>query len=268
MDIQQLLIALAVSLLVAGLAYWRQWLAPSGVVGALIVGTLTMGFGGWLWGVLLGIFFVSSSALSHYKEEQKRQTAAEKFDKGSRRDFMQALANGGVGALIAVLHVLVPSPLWFAFFVGVMGTVNADTWATELGTLSRRPPRLITTGRVVERGTSGGVTVLGTAVSFLGGLLIGAVAGLGSAPWWLAALQGGIGGLTGSLTDSVLGATVQAIYYSDARRKETEKKVERDGTPNRRIRGWVWLNNDLVNLLSSLVGGAVAVVLGMLLGAA
>ncbi len=74
---------------------------------------------------------------------------------------------------------------------------------------------------------------------------------------WLLPVAGA-GGLAGSLFDSLLGATVQAIYYSSSRQKETEKKIDPDGTPNTLVRGWRWLDNDLVNFLSSLVGAAVA----------
>lgn len=273
MDWQQLGIALAVSGVIVAVAIWRDWLSPSGAVGALVVGTLTMGLGGWLWGILLGIFFVTSSALSHYKREDKRR-AAEKFDKGSRRDLMQTLANGGLGALTAALYTLYPHPLWFPLFVGIMGTVTADTWATELGTLSRRPPRLITTGRRVEVGTSGGVSLLGTIVSLLGGALIGLAAGLGlrlglwqdGLAWWLYLPLGALGGLIGSLFDSLLGATVQRIYYCDHCAKDTEKQHHTCGHPTRPLRGWAWLNNDLVNLLASLVGGLTAVGLALWLG--
>jgi uncharacterized membrane protein len=74
-----------------------------------------------------------------------------------------------------------------------------------------------------------------------------------------------IGGLAGALFDSLLGATVQALYaYPDGR--ETERTIGRDGTPNTFIRGWPWLNNDLVNFLSSIVGGLVAVVIFVLIG--
>lgn len=258
MPVQSLLVAWFVSALISVLAYRRGSLSPSGVVGGMVVGTLTFGLGGWSWGLLLAVFFVTSSLLSHYKEGQKR-AAAEKFDKSHRRDLGQALANGGVGALVALCSVLVPSTIWFPFFLGVMATVTADTWATELGTLSRRPPRLITTWRVVEVGTSGGVSPLGTVVSLLGGLVIGLAALLARRrDGWLLLGSAGLAGLAGSLFDSLLGATVQQIYYCDRCQKETERKTHRCGQGTRPLRGWSWLNNDLVNLLASLVGGLVA----------
>lgn len=273
--VTSLLLGFALSVIIAVFAYRRGSLAGTGAVGAVIVGTLIFGLGGWVWGVVLAVFFVSSSVLSHFKEREKA-AVAEKFEKGHRRDLGQVLANGGLGALIAVLSAVVPEAVitpsvWFALFIGVMATVTADTWATELGTLSKAPPRLITSGRVVEVGTSGGVSALGTGVSFAGGLLIGLTAGLlgaiaGLLDWnaaLLVALIGAVSGAAGSLIDSLLGATVQQIYYCDTCRKETERKVHRCGTTTRPIRGWSWMNNDLVNLISSLGGGLVAVLLSL-----
>lgn len=257
--VQQLSTAFLISLIIAALAYWRGSLSRSGGVSALGVGTLTFGMGGWQWGILLAIFFVSSSLLSHYKEPQKK-AAAEKFDKGHRRDAGQVLANGGLGALWALASAIWPGGVWFLLFVGVMAAVTADTWATELGTLSRQPPRLIINGRVVEAGTSGGVSWLGTAVSLVGGLIIGLAAGLlmpGRGLGMLAA-AGGLGGLLGSLFDSLLGATVQQIYYCDVCQKDTERKIHKCGQETRPFRGWSWLNNDIVNLWASLLGGFAA----------
>ncbi len=227
--------------------------------------------------IVLGVFFVSSSLLSHFKEREKA-AVAEKFEKGHRRDFGQALANGGLGALIALLSVTVPDSLvprsaWFYLFIGIMATVTADTWATELGTLSKKAPRLITNGRAVEVGTSGGVSPLGTGVSFAGGLLIGLTAGVfaavaGTLAWSVVpgiALLGALSGAAGSLIDSLMGATIQQIYFCDTCVKETERKIHRCGTIARPLRGWSWMNNDLVNFLSSLGGGLVALALASLL---
>ena len=260
-----MLLAFLLSAAVSALAYWRGSLSRSGVLGALLVGTLTFGLGGWLWGLLLVLFFVSSSLLSHFKESEKRE-AAEKFDKGRQRDLGQALANGGLGAAVATLSFFFPSPAWFPFFVGVMATVTADTWATELGTLSRRPPRLISSGQVVEVGTSGGVTAAGAFVSLLGGLYIGLVAGLFSP--LLTPLSGlfigACGGFSGSLFDSLLGATVQRIYYCDVCQTETERRLHSCGHETRSLRGWSWLTNDLVNAMASFAGGLVALGLWLL----
>jgi len=265
--IEDLVIALLFSLIVVALFYWRESLSRSGAAGALIVGTLIFGFGGLAWGVLLALFFISSSLLSHFREEEKK-AAAEKFDKGHRRDIGQVMANGGLGSLIAVLSALAPSPVWYPMFIGAMATVTADTWATELGTLARRPPRLITSGQPVEVGTSGGVSPLGTAVSLAGGAVIGLTAALlpGELAPGTAILAGALGGLVGSLFDSLLGATVQQIYYCDVCQKDTERKLHKCGHETRSLRGWSWLNNDLVNLLASLVGGLIAATVWLALG--
>lgn len=273
-DLSQLALGLLFSTLIGGLAYWRRSLSASGWLGAVIVGTLIFGFGGWAWGLTLIAFFVTSSLLSHYKEALKERRAAEKFAKGGRRDLGQTLANGGLAALCAVAYALAGRPVaLLGAFVGLMATVTADTWATELGVLSPHRPRLITTGRPVEPGTSGGVTLFGTSAAAAGALLIGVVllallaATRPGAPvfWWLlvAALLGGLGG---AMLDSLLGATVQTLYV-DANGRETERARARDGQPNRYARGWPWLNNDLVNLLSSIAGAGLAAMVALALGA-
>jgi uncharacterized protein (TIGR00297 family) len=272
----QVILGLVLSALMGGLGYWRKALTVSGLVGAILVGTLIFGFGGWVWGVLLITFFVSSSWLSHYRQTDK-EAVAEKFAKGSRRDLGQALANGGLGAALAIVFARYPEPLLFAAFLGVMGTVNADTWATELGILSRVPPRLITSGEVVPPGTSGGVTWLGIWASVAGSLLVGTMATaltqiaslLGGRGWSLRAvsypLLAVIGGVVGSLFDSLLGATVQGIYYCEHCARETESPDHYCGQTARPLRGWAWLNNDVVNLVSSAIGGLAAASLAWIL---
>jgi uncharacterized membrane protein len=285
----ELLGGFVLSLAIGILGYRRGALSGSGVVGALVTGTLIFGLGGWEWGALLILFFVSSSALSFYRAREK-QSLAEKFAKGHRRDVAQALANGGLAALLAVLSRVFSSSsplagkippssplvggmgggLWFFACAGAMAAVNADTWATELGVLSPRPPRLITTGRPVEVGTSGGVTVLGTAASLGGALIIGLCGGLsllilgqGWASGIVLLLAATAGGLAGSAFDSLLGATAQAIYWCDTCEKETERRVHRCGTETHMARGWRWLGNDLVNFIASAVGALVAAGIGL-----
>ncbi len=271
LPVSRIVLGLLLSTAIGGLACWRGSLSPGGWLGAIITGTLTFGFGGWPWGLTLITFFISSSLLSHYKERVKEQKTGGKFAKGARRDLAQALANGGLGALLALAYGLLGEPpLLLALFVGVMGTVTADTWATELGVLSSSPPRLITTLKVAEPGTSGAVSTVGTLASAAGGLLMGlsmlcfvaieqALAAEGTPLallLWMAP-AGLLGGLAGSLSDSLMAATVQATYRYPSG-KETERPIGKDGTPNTFVRGLPWFNNDMVNMLSTLTGGAVA----------
>lgn len=267
----QLLLGLALSALIGAFGYWGGSLSRSGVLGAIITGALIFGLGGLVWGGLLVLFFASSSVWSHWREERK-QAVAEKFSKGGRRDLTQALANAGVGAALAVGYALAPGPGWLAAFVGSMAAVNADTWATEIGVLSRRPPRLITTLQPVPPGTSGGVTPLGTGAALLGGVVIGAGAAVLGAlatllPAWLGGgtpllspvrlvLVGGVAGVVSALFDSLLGATVQRLYRCDICGQTTERKTHH-GQPTTATRGWTWMDNDVVNFLASLVGAVI-----------
>jgi len=269
----QLFIGFLLACLIGYLAYWRQSLSGSGMLGAIIVGTLIFGLGGWAWGLLLIAFFVSSSALSHYKAGLK-EALAEKFSKGGRRDLAQTFANGGAGALFVVLNVFVPSPWWWVGFAAAMATVNADTWATELGVLSKTRPRLVTSLQEVEAGTSGGISRTGTLAALAGAALIGVLAAgfsffrVGVSPLWgegavstLAfMLLVTLGGVLGSLFDSLLGATVQSIYFCEHCQKETERyPAHKCGQPTRPLRGWRWLDNDWVNFISSVCGAVIAI---------
>lgn len=257
----QIMIGFLASMLISFIAWRAGSLRISGAVAAALTGGLIFDLGGLPWAVVLLVFFVTSSALSQAFKRRKTATS-EKFAKGSQRDWQQVLANDGLGALLVVLALFVPaSPLLWIAYLGTMAAVNADTWATELGVLSRRPPRLITSGQIVEAGTSGGISPFGTLATLMGALLIGLVGaafcpGAGAWPMLLAATLGGVGG---SLLDSLLGATVQAIYFCADCQKETERHpVHSCGAETRQIRGWDWLNNDWVNFIASLAGAGVA----------
>ncbi len=243
--------------LVSGFAYLVQALSMSGAVAATAVGGLTFGIGGLVPAVLLLLFFVSSSGLSRLGGGRKRALAPA-FAKGGRRDHGQVLANGGLAAALAIGYGLGGQVIWLVALAGALAAVNADTWATELGVLFGTRPRLITSLLPVEAGTSGAVTAEGVAAAAAGGALIALAAG------WLVGdgrllLAAGLGGLAGALLDSLLGASLQAVYYCPACGKETERHPTHTcGGETRLRRGWRWMGNDLVNFAASLAGALIA----------
>jgi uncharacterized protein (TIGR00297 family) len=259
LDLPRLALGLLLSALIGGLGYARGSLSAGGWAGAILVGTAAVGFVGWTIGALVVLFFVSSSALSHWRKAAKAQVAADKFDKTERRDFGQSMANGGAVLGLSIMYAIAPVPALWAAIVGALAAVTADTWATEIGTLSPTPPRLVTNGRSVEPGVSGAITVYGTLGSAAGALAIGLGAALlrplleREMAWWAIPLALGAG-LAGSLADSLLGATVQHQRWCQNCRTETERRVHRCGTATTYLRGWRLLDNDGVNFVASLVG--------------
>jgi uncharacterized protein (TIGR00297 family) len=269
---------MAVGVGIAYLAYRAQALNHSGAIAAAILGSIVFGLGGLGWALILLTFFISSSGLSRIINTKKLGTGNE-FAKGSKRDAGQVLANGGVAGTLALFTVLLFTvnpesgmlfPMWVGFAASLAGA-NADTWATELGTLNPRPPVLLTTLRRVPHGTSGGVSLVGTLAALAGSALVGGVAILaGSAGWVPQVTLPGLrvfevitlAGVLGSLVDSLLGATIQAIYICPACDKLTEKHPTHTcGVQTVRARGLSWLNNDWVNAACTLSAGLVGMIL-------
>lgn len=256
-------IGFGLAAVVAGLAWLAGSLSADGALAAVLVGGLLFGLGGWPWAALLLAFFITSSGLSRAFKARKRMTG-EKYAKGSRRDAGQVLANGGLAALLVLAHTLWPEALWpWAAAAAALAAVNADTWGTELGALNPAPPRLVTDWRrVVEPGTSGGVSPLGTLAALSGAALLGLLAAI-FRPAGADALglfvTVTLAGMAGAFFDSWLGATVQAMYWCDACQKETEQHPRhRCGTVTRQVRGWRWLQNDWVNVACSLLAAGLA----------
>jgi uncharacterized protein (TIGR00297 family) len=248
----QIVSGFILAVIVAYAAYRLHSLNKSGAIAATIVGAVIFGVGGWQWAILLLTFFITSSGLSRLFKKRK-QGLSEKFSKGHERDAGQVFGNGGLATFFAVLHAFYPQSIipWIGFAAS-LAAVNADTWATELGVLNPTPPRMITNlQKRVEKGTSGGISLWGTLASLLGSAVIAIPAVLFSPTGTLNivhCLLITLAGLAGSLFDSLLGATVQAMYYCPKDQKETEKHpLHTCGTQTVRIRGWEWLNNDWVN---------------------
>ncbi|MEP6506841.1 MAG: DUF92 domain-containing protein [Gemmatimonadales bacterium] len=232
----------------------RQSLSRNGAIAALVLG-IVCATAGWGWAALLISFFVSGTLLSRYQSARKADRMGGVVEKGGNRDAFQVLANGGVFSAAALATLFSGSPVWFCAGAGALGAAAADTWATEIGVLSDSPPRTILSRRTVMPGESGGVTVAGTLAALIGGVAMAVVAYL--AGWTVASVIAAlVGGISGSTIDSILGETLQVRRRCEHCEATTERSIHDCGTITTVAAGLPWMDNDVVNALSTF-GGAI-----------
>ena len=240
--------------LILGLAVLKLRAATRGgafagavLTASLMFSTVTVPYQPWQTALIpvLAVSLLAWLSTRLGQEEKERLGTAERR---RGRKASQIAANLGVAAIAS--HSLAQSWLasvpWFArataapallFAVGLaaLAEAAADTVSSEIGQVIGGQPRMITTLRLVERGTAGAVSMAGTLAGVAAGAIV-ALAGTlalrgGYAVFWISCA----GGVFGLFFDSLLGAT-----------------LERRG----------WLNNDAVNFLST--ASAAALALGLL----
>ncbi|MFE8702470.1 DUF92 domain-containing protein [Cytobacillus sp. FJAT-54145] len=241
------------------LGYFLRFLTISGSVAAAVVGIFTalgLGLKGLL---LLGLFFASSSLLSKFKKIHKKQVE-DRHAKGSQRDWEQVVANGGVASAMSMAYAFHPDSLWVIAFCIVIASSNSDTWASEIGALSRNSPISIHTFKVVPKGTSGAMSLLGTNAAIVGSLVIASFSMYLFQLSLLSSFIIFISGFLGNIIDTIFGAYAQALYRCRECDTTTEKRTH-CGLETQLLKGSHLLNNDVVNFLS----GLIAVIIGIIL---
>lgn len=255
--IQTWVMGLTAALAIAIAARRAGALTPSGAAAATVLGTLAVA-AGWDWAALLITYFVTGSLVTRFRAATKIALLGARVAKGGARDAMQVIANGGTFAAAAVGDLASGADAWRLLAAASLAASAADTWATEIGTLSRSAPRSILTWKRAAVGTSGAVTPLGLLAAIGGAgsvALIAAIAGWGPT----AVVAAFAGGVAGCLLDSVLGASLQARRWCPQCKVTTEQPVHRCGSPTAITGGVAWLDNDGVNVVSTALGALLGV---------
>jgi uncharacterized protein (TIGR00297 family) len=230
---QTILIAVAVNAIVAAAGYRAHTVSRSGAIVGAMIGTGIFAATGWRGWTLLLLTFVAASVSSRVGLRHKTLLGIAEA-RGGRRGAGNAIANTGVALVSACLILLTGHPGAASLaFAAALAAGGSDTIASEVGKALGRRTWSITSFARVPAGTSGAMSLEGTAAGVLGALALGAAA---AALHIVPATSIGaivIGATAGALLESYLGATLEAPGI---------------------------LNNDVLNFINTAAAAAVAVV--------
>jgi uncharacterized protein (TIGR00297 family) len=236
-DLQMVVAAVIVAFTFAYFAYRSKTADLSGLFSSALVGIILLVFAGPRWFLIMLVFFILGSAATKYKFEYKKRIGVEQ-GRGGARGYRNVFANGIAATAAAVLFGVFQQPVFIVLYVGCLATAAADTLASEIG-VTGGIPWMITTLKKVPIGTNGGVTLVGESVALIGGTVVSLAAfllGVITLPMLVACA---IAGFIGTNIDSLIGATLEN-------------------------RGF--LGNAGTNLIATIGGGIVAVVIYLMMG--
>jgi uncharacterized protein (TIGR00297 family) len=239
---RRIILALAVNLAFAFLAYALKAASSSGAVCGFLLGTaIYLGYGYKSFLLLFAFVLLGSVATRLGFAKKAARGIAER--RGGARSWREALANLLAAAFFAVLVITTHhEPAFLIALVAALAEAAGDTVSSEIGQWASDRAYLITTFKPVRAGEDGGISLAGTAAGFAASAFImGLGLGLGlCGPYRFAGPAIALGAaVAGNLLDSLLGATLQ----------------------RRRL-----MTNGMVNLVGTSVAGALALGLALHLG--
>jgi uncharacterized protein (TIGR00297 family) len=226
--------AIVLNLLVAWLGHRARTVSLSGAASGAVIGSaIYVGGGPGAWTLLL-LTFVLASATSRLGLQRKLLLGIAE-ERGGRRGTGNAIANCGIAAIAAIVAIATPDrAAALLALTAALTAAGSDTVASEIGKSWGRSTFLITSFARVKPGTSGAMSVEGTAAGLLAALaLAAAAAALQLIPATLIVVAI-VAATVGALVESALGATLEEAGI---------------------------LNNDMLNFINTAVAAAVALFL-------
>ncbi|MBD2578314.1 TIGR00297 family protein [Oscillatoria sp. FACHB-1406] len=219
----------------------KKLLTPAGILNAGLLGVIVWGTLGWQGYVVVAFYFLVGSAVTYIGMKEKEAAGIAEKRSGARGP--ENVWGSALTAAICALATLFIPPTARALailgYVASFSTKLSDTTASEVGKAYGKRTFLITTLQPVARGTEGAVSLEGTIAGIVGS---GAIAVLALAirliaPWDILCCL--LAAFVATNLESVIGATLQAKFD--------------------------WLTNEVVNIINTAIGAAVAIALRLAL---
>lgn len=219
-------------------------LSLSGIAAAFLLGSLTWRAFGPSGYLLVAAYFLLGTAATKVKMAEKEAQGVAEKGKG-RRGPGSVIGSGAAGCICALLSIYgvggsAFSRLWELGFVASFCTKLSDTVSSEIGKAYGRTTYLVTTLKVVPRGTEGAVSLEGTFAGILAAMLLAAFGSLLGQISTLEAVICVLAAQIANFGESLIGALLQ------------DKE------------GYGWLNNDVVNVINISIGSILTILIKQL----
>lgn len=254
-DSKMLLSFAVCHMILAVVASSKKLLTPKGILCAYCIGSLA-GLLGQMQGIiaLYGFFLIAIAEeilLSHIKKSKKGTY--------EKRNCFQVLANSIVAIFVLSCYWKCKVTLYLYIYYVAFSECLSDTTASCFGKFWGKKTISITTLQPIQKGLSGGISLSGCIFGAIAAMMLPFLALIDKTVLLdqKVLMLCGIIGFVGMLIDSVLGDLLQAKYRCNTCGKITESRCCCK-TKGELIKGIVWVDNNVVNLLSTVI----AVVLG------
>ncbi|MCQ2592694.1 MAG: DUF92 domain-containing protein [Treponema sp.] len=256
--IEFLIVALVAFLISFGV-YIKKLLTLGGAISVFMLIIIIDIFSDWKMASLLIISYVLLSIIDKVFERNIEKSVDGIHEKSGKRVASQVWYNGGVAAISIILYGITGKSAFLMGYLVALGEAFADSLASDVGVMSKKPPIDICTFKTVQNGLSGGVSLLGTGASTLGVILYIGIARLFIPISLINMILLVIITLFGNLLDSVMGSRLQIKYKCEKCGTITEKKLhcQQETLP---YSGFSWMNNSIVNLISNSVTALIGII--------
>ena len=166
----ELIISLFICIALGFFAYWRKILDFPGAVGSFIVGLVIAIFTNIYWLITLIAFLVITYGVTKINFSYKKAHGVAQGKHGER-GLINVAANGSILAVIAVFRFQLGFPFAGLLFITGISAAASDSFANEIGVLSKKTYLITNLRKRVLPGTDGGVSVLGTFASVFGAII-------------------------------------------------------------------------------------------------
>ncbi|CAL1373310.1 unnamed protein product [Linum trigynum] len=229
-----LIFVLGSPILVSGLSF-------PGISAAFVLGTLTWRAFGPSGFLLVAAYFVIGTGVTKVKMAQKEAQGVAEKRKG-RRGPGSVIGSSAAACVCAFMSIygiggVEVAQLWQLGFVASFCTKLNDTVSSEIGKAYGKTTYLVTTFKVVPRGTEGAVSIEGTLAGFLAAVVLASIGCLMGQINGAEALICVVASQIANFGESIIGAVFQ------------DKE------------GYQWLNNDVVNVINISIGSILAVLM-------